>query len=86
MLGKYISCSWCNESNKSKPKSCKTRVPVTFQGWDANVRILLPLYVQESFPFLLTRKSAVHRDVMAEVTDNLMHAKGFKASSKALQQ
>lgn len=59
---------------------------MTFQGWDADVRILLPLYVQESFPFLLTRKSAIHRDVMAEVTDNLMHAKGFKASSKALQQ
>lgn len=59
---------------------------MTFQGWDADVRILLPLYVQESFPFLLTRKSAIHRDVMAEVADNLMHAKGFKASSKALQQ
>lgn len=35
---------------------------------------------------MLTRKSAIHRDVIANVADNLMHAKGFKASSEALQQ
>ncbi len=46
----------------------------------------LPLYVQESFPFLLTRKSAIHLDVIADVADNLMHGKGFKASSEALRQ
>ena len=59
---------------------------MTFQGWDADVLALLPLYVQESFPCFLTRKSAIHRDVVAEVADNLMHAKGFSASSEALQQ
>lgn len=48
------------------------------------------MYVQESFPFCLTRKSAIHRDVIAEwtdnLTDNLMHVKGFAASSGALKQ
>lgn len=93
----HFTCTHRSTSCESLPRhffvsafridqGCKTRVPVTFQGWDADVRMLLPLYVQESFPFLLTRKSAIHRDVIAEVTDNLIHAKGFKASSKSLQQ
>lgn len=78
-----LSCVYVRFRNDQK---CKTRVPETFQGWDPEVRKLLPLYVQESFPFVLTRKSAIHRDVIADVADNLMHAKGFKASSEALEQ
>lgn len=46
----------------------------------------LPLFVREIFPCVLTRKSAVHLDVMEEVTDNLVHAKGFAASRAALEQ
>ncbi|CAM9602160.1 unnamed protein product, partial [Hapterophycus canaliculatus] len=82
LLGKFYRCNGCAERNKSKPKA----IPETFQGWDPEVRKLLPPYVQESFPFVLTRKSAIHRDVIADVADNLMHAKGFKASSEALEQ
>lgn len=67
-------------------QNCKTRVPETFQSWDPKVLEQLPLFVRESFPFFLTRKSAIHLDVIAEITDNLMHAKGFAASYGALLQ
>lgn len=61
-------------------------VPESFSSWDAGVLEQLPLYVQESFPFVLTRKSAIHEDVVAEITDNLLHGKGFAASRAALEQ
>ena len=36
--------------------------------------------------FFLTRKSAIHRDLIAEVSDNVVHAKSFAASAEALAQ
>ena len=35
---------------------------------------------------MLTRKSAIHLDVLQELTDNLIHGKGFAASRAALEQ
>ena len=35
---------------------------------------------------MLTHKSAVHKDVVADLVDNLVHGKGFKASKEALEQ
>lgn len=67
-------------------QSCSTRVPGYFQSWNPDVVAQLPLFVQESFPFFLTRKSAIHNDVIAEISDNLVHAKGFAASREALAQ
>lgn len=67
-------------------QSCSTRVTETFQGWDAGVLSQLPLFVQESFPFVLTRKSAIHVDVLLGLSDNLVRSKGFAASSEALEQ
>ena len=61
-------------------------VPESFSSWDAGVLSQLPLFVRESFPFVLTRKSAIHVDVLEEITDNLVHAKGFAASRAALEQ
>ena len=61
-------------------------VPASFSSWDAGVLSQLPLFVRESFPFVLTRKSAIHVDVLEEITDNLVHAKGFAASRAALEQ
>ncbi|CAN0044641.1 unnamed protein product, partial [Hapterophycus canaliculatus] len=46
----------------------------------------LPLFVRESFPFVLSHKAAIHRDVVEELTDNLVHAKGFSAPRAALEQ
>ena len=46
----------------------------------------LPLFVQDSFPFFLTRKSGIHRDLIAEVSDNVVHAKSIAASAEALAQ
>ena len=61
-------------------------VPESFSSWDAGVLSQLPLLVRESFPFVLTQKSAIHADVLEEITDNLVHAKGFPASRAALEQ
>ena len=58
----------------------------SFQSWDAGVLSQLPLFVQEKFPFVLSRKSAIHVDVLLELSDNLVHSKGFAASSEALAQ
>ena len=59
-------------------------VTESFPSWDAGVLSQLPLFVRESFPFVLTRKSAIHVDVLEEITDNLVHAKGFATSRAAL--
>ena len=45
-----------------------------------------PFFVQELFPSLLTRESAVHRDVISEVYANVVYAMGFAASTDALVQ
>ena len=36
-----------------------------------------PFFVHDLFPFLLTRTSAVHRDVILEVYANVLYAMGF---------
>ena len=47
----------------------------------------LPFFVQDLFlPLFLTRKSAVHRDVIAEVHGNVVYATGFAASTDAFAQ
>lgn len=68
------------------PAIQNAKVPENFRSWDVGVMAQLPLFVQESFRFILTHKSAVHLDVMEELTDNLVHAKGFAASRAALEQ
>ena len=61
-------------------------VPEKLSGWDVGGLSQLPLFVRESFPFVLTRKSAIHADVLEDITDNLVHAKGFAESRAALKQ
>ena len=46
----------------------------------------LPFFVQELFHSLLTRKSAVHRDVISDVHANVVYAMGFAASTDTLAQ
>ena len=46
----------------------------------------LPFFVQDLFPFFLTRNFAVHREVIAEVYANVVYAMGFAASTDALAQ
>ena len=41
----------------------------SMDGWDAGVLSQLPLLVQYSFRVLHTRRSAVHRDVIVDVSD-----------------
>ena len=43
-----------------------------------------PSFVQDLLPFLLTRISAVHRDVISEVYANVVYATGSAASTDAL--
>lgn len=42
-----------------------------FRGWDAHVIAQLPILLQQCFSFLLT-----HLDLIREIHDNMMHAKG----------
>ena len=46
----------------------------------------LPLCLQESFPFLLTKRSAIDLAIVREMRDDLVHSKGFKATAEALRQ
>ena len=39
-------------------------------GWDAGVLSQLANFVQDSFRVMRTRRSAVHRDVIADVSDS----------------
>ena len=57
-----------------------------FRGWDAGVLEQLPLFLQESFPFLLTKRSAIDLAIVREMRDDLVHSKGFKATAEALRQ
>ena len=43
----------------------------------------LSLFVQDSFRVLCIKMSAVHRDVVADISDNVGHAKSFAASIEA---
>ena len=62
------------------------RVSETFRGWDAAVLEQLPLFLQEFFPFLLTKRSAIDMAIVREMRDDLVHSKEFKATAKALRQ
>lgn len=62
------------------------RASETFRGWDAGVLEQLPLFLQESFPFLLTKRSAIDLAIVREMRDDLVHSKGFKATAEALRQ
>ena len=41
-----------------------------------------PFFVQDLFPFLLTRTSAVHRDVVSEVYANVVYAMDFNSVNR----
>eukprot|EP00903_Cladosiphon_okamuranus_P019959 g18342.t1 len=84
LVGYFYHCNGCQRKNKGVSKD--QRVPESFSSWDSEVLKLLPLFVRESFPFILTRKSAIHLDVLEELTDNLVNGKGFAASRAALEQ
>lgn len=80
MCTSLASCCACQRLG------CKTRVAESFEVWDAGVLPQLPLFVQDSLPFLLTRKSAIHRDLIAEGSDNVVDSKSIAASAEALAQ
>eukprot|EP00904_Undaria_pinnatifida_P012833 jgi/Undpi1/8680/HiC_scaffold_25.g11145.m1 len=84
LLGYFYHCHGCKSNNKGKEKG--STISESFSSWDAGVLSQLPLFVRESFPFVLIRKSAIHADVLEEITDNLVHAKGFTASRAASEQ
>lgn len=56
------------------------KVSESFRGCDAGVLAELPLFLQASFPFLLTS------NVVNELTSNVVHSKTFTASAEALRQ
>ena len=62
------------------------RVSETFRGWDAGVLEQLPLFLQESFSFLLTKRSAIDLAIIRKMRDDLVYSKGFKATAEALRQ
>ena len=61
-------------------------VSETFRSWDAGVLEKLPLFFQESFPFLLTKRSAIDLGIVREMRDDLINSKGFKVTTEALRQ
>ena len=61
-------------------------MPETFRGWDAGVLEQLPLFLQKSFRFPLTRRSAIYLAIVREMRDDLVHSKGFKTTAEALRQ
>ena len=62
------------------------KLPESFQSWDTELSGSTTAVFAGKFPFVLTRRSAIHVDLIAELTDNLMHAKEFAASREALAQ
>ena len=46
----------------------------------------LPLFLQESFRFLLTKRSAIDLATVREMRDDLVHSKGVNATAEALRQ
>lgn len=63
------------------------KVPESFRAWDPAVLSQLPIYVQESFPFILTKKSAVHKDIVNDLRDNVVKGgKSFKACAEGIRQ
>ncbi|CAM9371057.1 unnamed protein product, partial [Chrysoparadoxa australica] len=45
-----------------------------------------PDYVQEQFPFILTKRNGLHKDVAHMLTTCLMHGQGFKAMEAQLRE
>ena len=80
-------CRYCSSSPHSSHLRYKDeRVSETFRGWDAGVLEQRSLFLQESFPFLLTKRSEIDLAIVHEMRDDLVHSKGSKATAKALWQ
>ncbi|CAM9515444.1 unnamed protein product, partial [Sphacelaria rigidula] len=59
----------------------------SFRTWDPAVLTQLPMYVQESFPFILTKKSAVHKDIVNDLRDDVVRGgKSYRACSDGIGQ
>ena len=62
------------------------RTTVTFNAWDAGVLARMDDFVSMEFPFVLTKKAAISKNLVHRLSDDLLEGKGFAATSKSLDK
>ena len=84
-------CTVCEEDARTlklqnKERNCTAKIFGSFSALDERVLKLLPTFIQKSFPFIVTARSAIDIKLADKLADDLMHGKGFKASHEFIQQ
>ncbi|CAN0533067.1 unnamed protein product, partial [Laminaria digitata] len=62
------------------------RTTVSFNPWDADVLARMDDFVSMEFPFVLTKKAAICKNLVQRLSDDLLEGKGFAATSKSLEK
>ena len=61
----------------------KERTTLTFNSWDADVLARMDDFVSLEFPFILTKKAAMCKNLVNRLSDDLLEGKGFAATAKS---
>ncbi|CAN0486499.1 unnamed protein product, partial [Laminaria digitata] len=77
-------CKRCTDANQTKGK--EERTTVSFNPWDADVLARMDDFVSMEFPFVLTKKAAICKNLVQRLSDDLLEGKGFAATSKSLEK
>ncbi|CAN0495037.1 unnamed protein product, partial [Laminaria digitata] len=78
--GNRYYCKRCTDANQTKEK--EERTTITFNSWDAGVLDRMDDFVSLEFPFVLTKKAAIRKNLVHRLSDDLREGKGFAATSK----
>ncbi|CAN0599174.1 unnamed protein product, partial [Laminaria digitata] len=82
--GNRYYCKRCTDANQTKEK--EERTTITFNSWDADVLARMDDFVSLEFPFVLTKKAAICKNLVHRLSDDLLEGKGFAATSKSLEK
>jgi hypothetical protein len=56
----------------------------SFNAWDLAVVALMPLFVRESFPFVVTHKCIVQSSIIDRISTDAVHGMGFAHAADGL--
>lgn len=82
--GDRYYCKRCPDANQTKEK--EERTTVTFNVWDDGILARMDDFVSLEFPFILTKKAALCKNLVHRLSDDLLLRKGFAATSKSAEK
>lgn len=84
LLEHSYKCSACAEFNKAA--NIEDKRTTSYHAWDPACLERLPDRVSREYPFIPTRKSAMHVRLIDRLAHDLINGKGFAATANYIRQ